>query len=69
MPESDKLVFNLECNKSLNMQRHREKKVFQCRLKKKSLRLKCKRREAFFVNVCRLEYFEEISKGAQALKE
>ena len=27
------------------------------------------RREAFFVNVCRLEYFEEIPKGAQALKE
>jgi len=45
MPESDKLVFNLECNKSLNMQRHREKKVFQCRLKKKISTLEMPREE------------------------
>lgn len=66
MPESDELVFNPECIKSLNIQRHRKKKSSSVDWKKKSLHLKRKRTEAFFANVCRLEYFEEISKGAQA---
>lgn len=69
MSESDKLVFHLERIKSLKIQTHKEKISLLVQTENKNLYVwNATEGKLSFASVYRLEYFEEVSKGAQALK-